>query len=103
LTLSLKAPGFNPRTYEVISWFQNVPFKFNLRHYTAAADDDEDTDVADIIKRQLHSCITDCHLSVCTLDPPVNMGAPDGRMAHAAMLVMVPEDDLTAPWWGCIS
>ena len=42
--------------------------------------------------------LTDCHLSVCTLDPPVNLGAPDGRMAHAVMLVMVPEDDLTAPW-----
>lgn len=42
--------------------------------------------------------ITDCHLSVCTLEPPVNLGAPDGRMAHAVILVMVPEDDLTAPW-----
>lgn len=43
-------------------------------------------------------CITDCHLSVVTLEPPVNLGAPDGRLAHVVMLVMVPEDDLTAPW-----
>jgi hypothetical protein len=42
--------------------------------------------------------ITDCHLSLCTLDPPVNFGAPDGRMARAVMLVMIPEDDVTAAW-----
>ena len=42
--------------------------------------------------------ITDVHLSVCTLDPPVNLGAPDGRVARCVMLVMVPEDDVDAPW-----
>jgi hypothetical protein len=30
LTHSLKAPGFNPWTYEVISWFQAFAFKFKL-------------------------------------------------------------------------
>jgi hypothetical protein len=31
----LKAPGFNPRAYEVKTWFQNSVFKFNLYRYTA--------------------------------------------------------------------
>ena len=42
--------------------------------------------------------ITDCFLSACTLDPPVNLGAPDGRVARCVMLVMIPEDDLDADW-----
>ena len=33
--------------------------------------------------------LNDCYLSMCTLDPPVNLGAPDGRMARAVLLVMV--------------
>jgi hypothetical protein len=32
LNHSLKAPGFNPRTYKVTSWFQNS-FTFNLYRY----------------------------------------------------------------------
>jgi hypothetical protein len=31
---SLKAPGFKPLPLEYQSWFQNVPFKFNLRRYS---------------------------------------------------------------------
>jgi hypothetical protein len=44
--------------------------------------------------------LRDCHLSVCHLDPPVNLGAPDGRNARAVMLVMVPDDGPSkeAPW-----
>ena len=45
-----------------------------------------------------HRVLTDCHMSVCTLDQPVNLGAPDGRNARAVFLVMVPEVDFTAPW-----
>ena len=30
-----------------------------------------------------HRVLTDCHISVCTLDQPVNLGAPDGRNARA--------------------
>ena len=45
-----------------------------------------------------HRVLTDCHISVCTLDQPVNLGAPDGRNARAVFLVMVPEVDFTAPW-----
>ena len=33
LTLSLKAPGFNPCAYEVETWFQTFAFKFNLYRY----------------------------------------------------------------------
>jgi hypothetical protein len=36
-THSLKAPGFNPCAYEVISWFQAFAFKFKLYRYTVAA------------------------------------------------------------------
>jgi hypothetical protein len=28
------ATGFKPLPLNAISWFQNLPFKFNLRHYT---------------------------------------------------------------------
>ena len=42
--------------------------------------------------------LTDCHISACTLDQPVNLGAPDGRNARAVFLVMVPEVDFTATW-----
>jgi hypothetical protein len=34
LTHSLKATGFQTLALEAQSWFQDVPFKFNLRHYT---------------------------------------------------------------------
>jgi hypothetical protein len=38
LTHSLKATGFKPLpTLAYQSWFQNVPFKFNLRRYRADA------------------------------------------------------------------
>jgi hypothetical protein len=37
MTHSLKPPGFNHRTYQVISKFQSVPFKLNLHRYTMAA------------------------------------------------------------------
>jgi hypothetical protein len=30
----LKAPGFNPSAYNVISWFSKFAFKFNLYHYS---------------------------------------------------------------------
>ena len=37
-THSLKVPGFNPGTYDVISWFQAFAFKCNLHRYTLAAE-----------------------------------------------------------------
>jgi hypothetical protein len=33
LTHSLKATGFKPVPLNIKSWFQNVPFKLNPRHY----------------------------------------------------------------------
>jgi hypothetical protein len=29
--------GFNPYTYQVKTWFQNLPFEFNLHRYSAGA------------------------------------------------------------------
>ena len=34
ITHSLKAPGFNPRTYGVKTWFQSLLSKCNLHRYT---------------------------------------------------------------------
>jgi hypothetical protein len=38
LTHSLKAPGFNPRAYEVKNQFQASAFKFNLYRYMVVED-----------------------------------------------------------------
>jgi hypothetical protein len=38
LTDSLKLPGFNPRTYQVRNWFQNLLTKCNLYRYTAVGE-----------------------------------------------------------------
>jgi hypothetical protein len=35
LTHSLKAPGSKVISYQVISWFQSLPFKCNLHRYNA--------------------------------------------------------------------
>jgi hypothetical protein len=50
VTHSLKAPGFNPWAYEVISWFQSFAFKSNLYRYAEGYSWDTGRDLIDALK-----------------------------------------------------
>ena len=84
------------KLFDETSWCSSARRPSRTTRTTARARTATPTQPRRRLRRQ--GLITDVHLSVCTLDPPVNLGAPDGRVARCVMLVMVPEDDVDAPW-----